>query len=176
MKNKIYLLSLLAFVLLIFFGFGIIIVRNNYPTLYLDIVKKYSVLYDVDQNLVMAMIKQESDFNPNAESSAGAIGLMQLLPETCKWISEQNDLEFSIQKMYEPDYNIQIGIIYIKYLYNRFPNDALMLCAYNAGENIVGNWVKSANFSEENIPYGETKNFVRKVKKYRERYKFILEI
>jgi len=174
MKN-LHWISLLALMLLVIFGFGIIVVRQNYPTSYSQEIEKYSTEYGVDKALVYAIIKKESGFNPMSVSSAGAVGLMQLMPETAEWFAESIGESYSYNSLFNPDYNIMIGVRYLKYLFNKFSNLSLVLCAYNAGEGVTAKWVQNVNFSEDDIPYRETYEYVQKVKKYYDRYKFLIE-
>jgi len=116
------------------------------------IVEVLSKKYSVDPALIMAVIKAESDFNPNAVSKKGARGLMQLIPSTAKSLNV--DDSFDIQD------NIEGGVKYLKYLLDLFDDDLIRaVAAYNAGENAVKKY--------NNIPpYPETQNYVRKVLTY----------
>ena len=115
-----------------------------------NIIKKYSKIYGVEENLVKAVIKVESGGNQNARSSAGAIGLAQLTPATAKAMGVHP---------YTPEGNIKGATKYLAYLKEKFNNDTdLVLASYNAGPNAV----KKYNGVP---PYKETKNYINKVKK-----------
>ena len=115
-----------------------------------NIIKKYSQIYGVEENLVKAVIKVESGGNQNARSSAGAIGLAQLTPATAKAMGVNP---------YTPDGNIKGATKYLAYLKDKFDGDTdLILASYNAGPNAV----KKYNGIP---PYKETKNYITKVKK-----------
>ena len=114
-----------------------------------NIIKKYSKIYGVEENLVKAVIKVESGGNQNARSSTGAIGLAQLTPATAKAMGVNP---------YTPDGNIKGATKYLAYLRDKFDGDTdLMLASYNAGPNAV----KKYNGIP---PYKETKIYVEKVK------------
>lgn len=104
--------------------------------------------YDVDKKLVMAVIDVESGFDAGAVSTAGAQGLMQIMPETGK------DLE--LDNPFNPTDNIDAGIRYLKYLLDTFPDRKLAVAAYNAGPNAVKKYGGIP-------PYEETQNYVQKV-------------
>ena len=135
-------------------------------------VSKYSEMYDVDENLVYALIKAESNFNQNAKSSKGAIGLMQLMEETAKDVANRIDLETNQNEisdmLFDSDFNINLGTKYLSILLDRYQNIELSVAAYNAGIGTVDNWIEKGIISQdgsdiENIPYKETNNYVRKI-------------
>lgn len=117
-----------------------------------DIVKEYAETYNVDYRLILAMIKQESQFDQNAESERGAKGLMQIMPVTNSEISEELDIEES----YLPEDNLKAGIYYFSKLYELFkgetPEDrfSLALAAYNAGPSRIYDAQKLAAYLGEN--------------------------
>jgi len=117
---------------------------------------KASQRYSVDYNLVRAVIKAESNFNPNAVSRTGARGLMQLMPQTANLLQ--------VSDSFHPDQNIDGGVRYLRYLLNLFnDNLSLALAAYNAGENAV--------FRYRGVPpYQETQTYVQRVLRYFQKY------
>ncbi|MBR1695805.1 MAG: lytic transglycosylase domain-containing protein, partial [Selenomonas sp.] len=144
-------------------------------------VMKYAEIYHVDSNLTAAVIKSESKFKHTALSHRGAVGLMQLMPETAEWIAGQiGDKSYNVESLHEPDRNILYGTWYLAELQREFKgNDVLALAAYNAGRGNVKAWMDENNWSYsfhdiDAIPYKETRDYVRQVigdrKKYRVLY------
>ncbi|MBZ5513912.1 MAG: transglycosylase SLT domain-containing protein [Acidobacteriia bacterium] len=113
------------------------------------LVRQAATRSQVDPKLVHAIIQAESEYNPNAVSNKGAMGLMQLIPATA--------LRFGVENPFDPQQNIQGGVSYLRHLLNLFGGDlTLSLAAYNAGENSV--------LRQGGVPnFNETKNYVRKV-------------
>ena len=126
----------------------------------------YSEEFGIDRELVYAMIKVESDFDKNAVSKSDALGLMQILPKTAKWIASELRIEYSRDKMFDPETNIKFGCFYLKYLFDKFGEMDIVICAYNAGEGKVLEWVRDNKLEREKIDYLETKNYLSKVEKY----------
>ena len=189
MKRTLIILLIICVILAIFSIFNIPnkILKQIYKKEYSQYVEKYSKQYNVDEELVYAVIKVESNFKPEATSSAGAIGLMQLMEETAverlnvisssEKSSNENNLlnaasineETDNNDLYDPETNIKIGTSYLAYLIELYDgNIVLALTAYNAGLGNVEKWIKDgiikADGSDiENIPYKETENYVRKI-------------
>ncbi len=128
-----------------------------------------------DPPLVFAVIKAESGFRSDAMSSAGAVGCMQLLPSTAKFICEREEIEFVYSRLKEKEYNITLGCLYLNYLFKKFSDKETVLAAYNAGEGIVSEWLKNSKYSPDGktlilVPYPETRAYVKKVIKYQKIY------
>jgi len=165
--------------ILAIFGFfclmvGIVFILFNYvvfPKKYSNIIFDLSSEYNIDSALVFAIIKAESNFNENAVSKAGAKGLMQILPSTASWIAEVFDEEYSDDLLFEAKTNIKYGCFYLRYLTDKFKNLEAVVCAYNAGESVVRNWLDDkGEIIESEISYNETKNYLKKVKYYYQIY------
>lgn len=123
-----------------------------------DAVERASRKYGVDKNLIMAVIKQESDFNPNATSSAGAMGLMQLMPGTAAGLGVYN--------AYNVEQNVEGGTKYLKELLNMYGNSKEMaLGAYNAGPGTLKSRGVNNTSGISRLPY-ETREYVQKVMNY----------
>jgi len=139
---------------------------------YLDIAEEYATFYDVDIELVMAIIMVESSFQSKTLSAVGAVGLMQIMPSTASYIMEEDVMQ---EQLYEPRYNILVGVKYLAYLYDRFEDTEWVIVAYNAGETITAKWIDE-KISASNIPYNETKNYLPKVLKAMSRYEKIYDL
>jgi len=126
--------------------------------IYDPLIREMATKYQVDCDLVRAVIKAESDFNPSAVSPKGAKGIMQLMPETAE--------DMSVKNIFSPRDNIEGGVKYLRRLLNIFNNDLhLTVAAYNAGENAV----IGCNYAIP--PYDETQEYVRRVLYYLHGYK-----
>lgn len=155
----------------------VFLLKNNllkiiYPKTYEEAVKIYEEKYDVEANLIFALIKAESNFNKDATSSRNAIGLMQLMEETAKDVARKNDIELNSENVKEElcdvYKNIEIGTCYLATLMEKYKNKEVALAAYNAGIGTVDGWIekgiiKNDGTDIENIPYKETNNYVRKI-------------
>ena len=153
-----------------------------YPYYYRDVVEKYGSQYHVDPYLVAAVIKTESQFQPNVHSSHGAVGLMQLMPETAYWVSQQlEDKSYSLDNLHKPQNNIRYGTWYLASLLEEFHgNEILALAAYNAGRGNVVEWMEAYGWDYEfadvqSIPFTETREYVRSVIRFKEKYHSLYE-
>ncbi|MCX7904697.1 MAG: lytic transglycosylase domain-containing protein [Caloramator sp.] len=147
-----------------------------YPIKYDKYVVKYSKRYNVDPYLIYALIKAESNFDKNALSHKGAIGLMQITPNTGRYISNLlKEKNYRDGDLFDPEKNIKYGVFYFKKLYSDFGYDLdLALAAYNAGEGNVRRWIINNKLKEEML-FKETKLYIKKVKKYYMIYKWIYQ-
>ena len=148
-----------------------------YPYPYRETVEQYARFYGVDSSLAAGVIHAESRFKTDAQSHRGAVGLMQIMPETAAWIAGQvDDAPFSLTKLQEPETNIRYGIWYLSSLQKEFDgNDILALAAYNAGRGNVQEWMEKYGWQQdfcavEAIPYAETREYVTRVLKYQKKY------
>ncbi len=151
--------------------------RLEYPAL----IQQYSREYSLDPYLVAAVIHCESGNRPEAESPKGAVGLMQIMPETGAWIGEKLGVEgFETEMLKAPATNIQMGCWYLNYLLDRFDgNLPHALAAYNAGPGNVSKWLEDPACAQDGvlreIPFEETRNYVERVERayavYEELYK-----
>ena len=117
--------------------------------------------------LVTGLIRQESRFEPKIESSAGAKGLMQLMPDTASWVASKLPLpQYNVE---DPSDNIRMGVWYLDYTHETYNDNSLFAVAsYNAGPNAVAGWIDRFGFTDEDvfveqIPYPETKGYVESV-------------
>ena len=138
-----------------------------YPFPYLKEIKTWSQKRQLNPLLVAALVRQESRFEPKIRSSAGAVGLIQLIPETAKWAAEQNNLKrYNIE---DPSDNLQLGTWFFNFSLRKYNDNALLAVAsYNAGPGNVSKWLDKFGKNDpdefiEAIPFDETKNYVRQV-------------
>ena len=143
-------------------------IKILYKKEYSEYVTKYSQEYNVDENLIYALIKVESNFEANATSVKGAQGLMQLMYSTAEDVAKKNKIELIEDNILEPEINIQIGTKYISTLLEKYESIEVALAAYNAGSGNVDKWISNGTIKAdgsdiENIPFKETNNYVRKI-------------
>ncbi len=156
--------------------------QSKYPLKYEDLIVKYADEYEIDPYFVAAVINTESGFDTQAVSGAGAMGLMQVMPETGEWIAGKLKLEaFNKDMLLDPETNIEMGCWYLSFLKERFPNEQTVMAAYNAGHGKVKEWLDDAQYSSDGaaldaIPFKETENYVKKVTNAYEKYKAHYEL
>lgn len=142
-----------------------------------DLIDTYAPKYGIPRELLAAVIMAESGFDPKARSSAGAIGLMQLMPTTAEEMAGRMGIEYDEYALTDPEYNISMGTYYLAYLYrNLGENWDTALAAYNAGIGNVLKWLEDERYTDDGttlkeIPFKETKNYVSRVNKYKQKYK-----
>lgn len=142
-------------------------VKSKYPLEYSEQIVKYSKEFNLDPVLVASLICQESKYKRKAESRVGAKGLMQIMPDTGRWIAKQLKVKgHKEEDLFDPDVNIRFGCWYLDYCLDKFDgqrNEAL--AAYNAGPNKVNEWLRDSRYSKDKktvylIPFEETKKYV----------------
>jgi soluble lytic murein transglycosylase len=142
--------------------------RLRYPLEYEHIVRGHARQYDLDAALLAAVIYRESKFDADARSSSGALGLMQLLPDTAEGIAQlTGGSRFEVDDLFDPEINVRYGSFYLRRLLRKYDDERLALAAYNAGQANVDEWIASG---EEEIPFPETREFVDNVLEAREIY------
>lgn len=179
------------------------VLHGLYPFRFRDEIVTYAKQNGLDPLFVAAVIKNESRFNPSAVSRRGAVGLMQIMPETGRWVASQLGFaDFEVDMLRDPATNIMIGTWYLAELKREFGGKfVLVVAAYNAGRGNVRQWVKrsgtviepspdvgldvwpgpdvSEDFPLSEIRIGETRAYVRDVlsslRRYRELYSDTLE-
>ncbi len=150
------------------------IYRWVYPEKYHSIVISYAKKHSVPEHLVFAIIKVESNFDPDVVSSADARGLMQMLPSTYEWLTEKLGETYREQDLFDPETNIKYGTYYLQYLYSRFGSWEKAIIAYNWGEGNFSEFLANEGYNEgdyDSIPVKETRNYVKKVMHHWEKYK-----
>ena len=146
--------------------------ENFYPLAYAKAIRDNAKIFNVDPYFVKGLIRQESLFNSQVQSRAGAIGLMQIMPETGRvlYANSTKSEPFNTTILFNPETNIQLGIQYIDQLNKRFKkNRTHILISYNAGPHNLKKWLKRFRHLQdpdvfiESIPYPETRKYVKKV-------------
>jgi soluble lytic murein transglycosylase len=141
--------------------------RARYPLEYEEILRAHGRTYDLDPALLAAVVYVESRFDPNAESAAGAVGLMQLLPETAKGIAiRTGGTKFVVADLRDPEINVRYGAWYLRHLRERYADPELALAAYHAGQGNVDRWREEGS----GIAFPETRAYVDDVLRVRTVY------
>jgi len=142
--------------------------RTRYPLEYEHIVQAHARNYDLDPALLAAVIYAESRFDPNVESPAGAVGLMQLLPETAEGIAlRTGGTRFVVADLRDPEINVRYGSWYLDHLRDHYDGDLrLTLAAYHAGQGNVDRWLEEGS----GIAFPETRDYVDEVERVRRVY------
>lgn len=149
-----------------------------YPFPYEAAVRREAAKNDFDPMLAAGLMRQESTFQADAVSHANAIGLMQVLPKTGKLLAKQLKVRYSRDKLFEPDYNLELGMLYIAGLLRNTGAPEFALAAFNAGEDRIAAWRAERSYEEipelvESIPFTETHDYVQIVLRNAEVYRMI---
>ncbi len=166
-KSTGILVALLFCASAIFCSFRYVKKRYVYPLGYKEYVTEYCKEYKVNLALAFSVIKVESGFNKNAKSEKGALGLMQITPDTGEYLARLlNTEEYDLL---EEKCNIKFGCFYLSYLTERFYNIETAVVAYNAGEGNVRRWLNDKQYSKDGktldyIPFKESREYLEKIK------------
>jgi soluble lytic murein transglycosylase len=150
-----------------------------FPRPYWYDLKRFSTTNDLDPYLVAALIRQESEFNPNAVSRANAVGLMQLLPRVGQQVAREEKLHsFTTSQLFTPAINLQLGTKYFKTMVDKFGVVEYALAAYNAGDDRVDQWQGAGKYRDvaefvESIPFTETRDYVQAIVRNANMYKLL---
>ena len=155
----------------------------TYPRGFEKLVEGYAEKRNLAPALVYSLMHQESSFRPSVVSPAHAIGLMQIIPKTGREIAADLVLEaFVVDDLYDPEVNVMFGTYYLRNMLDRFDQKMpLAVASYNAGPDVVGKWARNKGtlpdeiFIEE-IPYGETNNYVKKISVNLEIYRALYDL
>jgi soluble lytic murein transglycosylase len=148
-----------------------------FPKPYWNDLKRSSAANGLDPYLVASLIRQESEFNPNAVSRANAVGLMQLLPKTGKLVAKEVKLKrYNASQLYTPAVNMELGTRYFKGMVDKFGSFEYALAAYNAGSDRVDEWLAQGKYRDaqefvESIPFTETREYVQAIMRNASVYK-----
>jgi soluble lytic murein transglycosylase len=142
--------------------------RMRYPLAYEEIIRGHARNYDLDPALIAAVIYRESKFEADARSSSGAVGLMQLLPDTARGIATYTGgSRFVVADLEDPEINVRYGSFYLRRLIRRYGDVRLALAAYNAGQTNVDEWQAEGR----GIVFPETREYVDEVLEFQDVYR-----
>jgi soluble lytic murein transglycosylase len=140
-----------------------------FPRPYWNDLKRFASANALDPYLVASLIRQESEFNPNAVSNKNALGLMQLLPKVGKGVAKQEKIKhFNVTQLFTPSMNLQLGTKYFRSMVDQFGGFEYALAAYNAGDYRVRDWQAGGKYRDiqefvESIPFTETREYVQAI-------------
>ncbi|HKV25399.1 MAG TPA: transglycosylase SLT domain-containing protein [Candidatus Acidoferrum sp.] len=137
-----------------------------YPLPYESVIRREAARNDFDPMLAAGLMRQESTFQADALSSQNAIGLMQVIPKTGRLMARELRVRYSTAKLFQPDYNIELGMLYISGLVKSMGAPEYALAAFDAGEDRIGAWRAERNYDGipelvESIPFSETRDYVQ---------------
>lgn len=175
-KKRVLLLLFLTFVVVLFFNSNWM--SWFYPIHYKEEIQSQAEEYDVDPFLIASIIRVETNFKPGKESKKGALGIMQLMPDTAKWAMEKAKIpEVTMYHIkHETNENIGIGTWYVSWLLQQFDGNSIAaIAAYNAGPGKVKSWIDKEVWDGQyetvkSIPFGETRHYVQRVVYYYNQY------
>ncbi len=177
LKNKFVLALLLLNLAAIFILVGVLVRRGreeNLPLYYEKEVQAACEEFGLPKELVLAVIRTESDFRPDALSPVGARGLMQLTEPALSDVNRYLKTDYRFDDMYDPKINIRCGTCYLFLMYRQFGRYDTALAAYNAGPGVVAGWLADSQYSENGrlvrIPFRETDDYVCRVTDFWEGY------
>ena len=185
MKKAILIVLIVITALLLAFGVYLLVDEEarqrdlrNYPVAYADLIAANAEEFGLDPYLVLAVMRCESSFDPEAVSNRGAKGLMQIMPDTGSWIAHKLDLDDSYEEsmLFDPAVNIRFGCWYLRFVGGRFDgNVKCMVAAYNAGHKTVENWLEDPAYGSGGtlltIPYESTAAYYERVTTSLDRYR-----
>ncbi len=171
------LLAVLAVAGLLVYQAYLHLLKKAYPLAYEEYVTVYSEEYGVEPALIYAVMKAESGFDPEVVSYAGAVGLMQLMPETFDWLQTHIGPEGRLDHdmLRDPQTNIRYGTYFLSMLEGMYEAEEAVLSGYNAGIGTIDKWLSDPEISSDGvhldrIPYDQTRAYVAKVQEYKAMY------
>lgn len=177
-RKRVLLLLLIGLIGVLFLNSNWI-ARMMYPIQFKEDISASASNYGVDPHLIAAIIRTETNYSTGQVSKKGALGLMQIMPDTADWIIKQADFSNVTRDMLQnrPDVSIEVGAWYLQSLHKQFnQNSIAVIAAYNAGPGNVRKWLDSGRWdgrldTADQIPYGETRHYVQRVIYYYNKYK-----
>jgi soluble lytic murein transglycosylase len=178
-KKRVFALLLVSFLLILFYN-STFLGKLMYPIHFEQEIRESAANYDVDPFLIAAIIRVESNYKLDQESKKGAIGVMQIMPDTAAWIVEAaGHPQHSLEELHRVDININLGSWYISWLEKQYKGNTLYtVAAYNAGQGNVNKWKQTNTWDGtyeniDRIPFGETRHYVQRVMYYYKKYRSI---
>lgn len=176
-KKRVFAFLLVCFVFVLFMN-STFIGRKLYPIYFQQEIRQSAAKHNIDPFLIAAVIKVETNYKHHLESRKGALGLMQLMPDTAEWIVDSTNLgpHTDEEDLLKVDVNINLGSWYLSWLQKHYSGNLIYaIAAYNAGQGNVNKWKQNDVWdgSEANInqiPFGETRHYVQRVLYYYEKY------
>ena len=152
-----------------------------YPLQYDEFVETYTEQHGLEKSFVLAVIKCESGFDPNAVSRVGARGLMQLMPETFHWLQTKTGEMLSDEMLFNPETSVRYGCLLLEVLLRQFPQAHTAICAYHAGMGNVENWLQDPQYSDDGrtlkaVPFPTTEHYADKVLRTQKIYEFLYKL
>lgn len=151
--------------------------RSVFPLRYDETIKSRASAHELDPSLLAAIVFVESGFDRSSESPAGALGLMQLMPETAGWAAARMKRPELADGLTRAVPNLTLGAWYYRYLLDKYEDERLALAAYNGGERNLDKWIAVGSGDPEsvveNIPFEETRRFVGKVRDTKRIYRLL---
>ncbi len=156
-------------------GGAILILHRRASSEYEPLIARYAAQYNVPEAFVLAVAETESHFRPDAVSSAGARGLMQITPQTFEWLQTKTGEQLPVEALEDPEVNVRYGTFFLSMLLERFGNTDTAAAAYNAGMNAVARWLENPEYSDDGvhlkqIPVDETRYYVVKINRALKKY------
>lgn len=182
MKQFIKIAKITLFFAIIVILCRFVFLPHIFPRKYQKEIEHFCEQYDLSESLVYAVVFTESKFEHDAISSKEAKGLMQIGEMTGEWAGELLEItEYDKEMLFEPQINIKIGCWYLQKLTKQFGTVETALAAYNAGSGNVSKWLQNSEYSDDGktlkeIPYGETKRYVKKVTATQKIYQWLYHI
>lgn len=168
-SRRVLTIFILAVLLAVTIALGVFAFFRAFTPDFRTIIDEKCENYSVDKSLVYAIIKAESGYDTNVVSPKGAVGLMQIMPSTACWLTSENVTE---EDLLDPRVNIDIGVMLLARLNKKYTDFRHVLAAYNAGIGKVDEWIR-AEVDFDNLPYKETKNYIKKVTTFKSLYEIV---
>lgn len=157
-------------------------IEQRFPLAWQPLFEQQAQENNIASSWLLAMARQESGFSARAKSRAGALGVLQLMPQTARQVASRNDISYQETQLFNAELNIRLGSLYLKQLLERFNGEYILAtAAYNAGPHRVEQWLEQHEFKQEDwehwvatIPFPETRQYVQNILTYSQIYQHLL--